>query len=338
MKQFLLALTLISSISFGQTVITSVQDGDFFGAGTWDCGLCFPTDGDTVIINHNINMNTGIPYTMGSITINSSGSLSDGGVDKDIYINGGQFINHGTLDCDGFWLDSGFVQNTGTMILDSLWTQDTMYNSNQITVYDFFNDEEGYFDDNGTIVVSNNFLNSGLFYQNGTMTVANDASNCNTQNTDATLDINGVFCAAGDFSNCGTDTLRVTGVMYIAGNSSNLGQVDGNGVINTPTSAFTFNTGNIGTSIVFNNNTCNLGSAQNEQFTPIFIYPNPAEDVITVTAQNINYDIYDITGRLVQSGSSISGVVGVNELKAGNYLMIISNPNMSTVKQKFVKL
>ena len=62
MKQILLSLSLIASLSFGQTVITSVQDGDFFGVGTWDCGLCVPTDGDTVIINHNINMNTGIPY------------------------------------------------------------------------------------------------------------------------------------------------------------------------------------------------------------------------------------------------------------------------------------
>jgi hypothetical protein len=56
-------------------------------------------------------MNFGIPYTTGIITVNASVSLSHGGVDKDIYFNGGEFINYGTINLAGFWLDSGNAQN-----------------------------------------------------------------------------------------------------------------------------------------------------------------------------------------------------------------------------------
>jgi hypothetical protein len=341
MKKILLGLALISSSAFGQSTLTSVQDGDFFAIGTWDC-ICVPTDGDTVIINHDINMNTGIPYTAGSITINSTGSLTDGGTDKDIYINGGQLINNGLLECDGFLLDSGFIQNNGTMTLDSLWTRDTMENAQNavITVYDFFH-ERFYYQNQGDIIITNNFTNSGDFenYLWGNIHVANDMSNCNITADRAEFWNNGNLCIDGDFTNCADDTLTgAGGKFFIAGSSSNLGHASGILTVNTPTSGFSVNTGTTGTGVSFGNETCPLASAQETSIQPVFIYPNPVDDIMTITAHNVNYKIYDISGRMVQKGSSISGIVGVDELRSGTYLIIISNQEIKTVKQTFVKL
>ena len=226
------------------------------------------------------------------------------------------------------------------MALDSLWTQDTTNNLGTINTFDFLNDQDAVFDNTGAIDVGHNFNNQGYFEigVTGTISVTNDASNCNIQTADAILWNNGMMCVTGDFSNCGGDTLTgAGGKFFFAGLSTNLGRVEGILTVNTPTSGFTNNTGTVGTGVSYSNGTCIL-SADVEAIEPVFLYPNPAEDVITVTAQNINYDIYDITGRLVQSGSSISGIVGVDGLRPGNYLMIISNNNMTTVKQKFVKL
>jgi hypothetical protein len=336
MKRLLLAFGLLTTTAFGQSNLTSVQDGDFFAIGTWNC-ICIPADGDTLVINHDINMNLGIPYTAGQITITVNGSLSDGGVDKDIYINGGTFINHGSVSLDGFWLDSGYVQNTGDMTLDSLWTQDLVDNTGTITVYDFLHDEDSTFNNNGNIEVTNNFTNQGHYYNNSTMSVANDAANCNIQTKDAIFFNNGILCISGNFSNCGDDTLKGSGEMYIAGSSNNLGRVEGTMDINTPTSGFVVNTGTVGGMVNFSNATCVLG-AEELAIEPIFIYPNPAEDILNVSAQYISYQIYDISGRKVLSGTSISGIIGVDELKSGTYLLLIEGQEVSPFKQTFVKL
>ena len=227
MKKVLLGLTLLASTAFGQT-ITSVQDGNFFGLLTWDC-LCLPTNGDTVIINHDVLMNAGIPYSAGTIIVNTTGSLTDGGVDKDIYINGGEFENHGLVDLDGFWLDSGYVINTGTMILDSLWTQDDMDNTGDLTTFDFLHDQFATFTNDADLNVTNNFANQGEFWNNDLMTVVNDFSNCNIQTSKAAFYTDGILCVQTDFISC--DTLGSgtagTGTIYIGGASTNTGDIYG---------------------------------------------------------------------------------------------------------------
>ncbi|MCB9224885.1 MAG: T9SS type A sorting domain-containing protein [Crocinitomicaceae bacterium] len=340
MKNLLLLISLIGTYTFGQTTMTSVQDGNFFGIGTWDCGICVPQDGDTVFINHTITMNTGIPYTAGSITINTTGTLTDGGVDKDIYINGGQLINWGTLECDGFMLDSGFFKNIGTMTLDSLWIQDSTRNTGTIIVYDFLNDQDGKFYNEGEITVTNNFNNQELFenYLWGTMSVGNDASNCNIQSSMAEFKNNGILCVAGDFTNCNGDTLGgINGTIYIAGSSSNLGHVEGLMTINTPTSGFSLNTGTIGTGISFGNATCIL-AVEESAIEPLFIYPNPAQNILNLSSKNVNYTIVDFSGRTVLSGNTVNGQIEIESLNPGTYLILINGSELETIKQTFVKL
>ena len=110
MKRILLGLCFFAGWTFGQSTLTSVQNGDFFAVGTWDCGLCVPQDGDTVIINHTINMNTGIPYTAGQIRINAAGSLNDGGNNKDMAVVLSIMEQCSVMD-SGWTLDSFKIQD-----------------------------------------------------------------------------------------------------------------------------------------------------------------------------------------------------------------------------------
>lgn len=336
MKNILLFLGLIGSSAFGQTTITSVADGDFFALGTWDC-FCLPANGDSVIINHNVNLNFGITYDDGSITVNSNGTLTDGGIDKDFYLNGGTFFNHGFVELDGFWLDSGSVTNTGNMILDSLLTQGDMDNTGTITVFDFLHDEYVNFENTGTINVTNNFNNEGYFFNaiSGIITVINDASNCNIQNDDAYFVNDGIWCVGNDFSNCGaTDTLTGIGTLSIDGQSSNLGHVGGTLTVNTPTSGFTLNTGTVEGTVNFGNATCGLGT---DESAIIFnIYPNPVSDYLVLNQYNVHYSIIDLAGKIVLDGVSSSGKVDLRSLSNGSYFIILNHNNQSVTKQ-FIK-
>lgn len=75
------------------------------------------------------------------------------------------------------------------------------------------------------------------------------------------------------------------------------------------------------------------------------LYPNPAKESIYVrllakqALGNLNYDIYDITGRLVKSGvRSIEAInddfsVDINDLKSGTYSMVVrSNSGFNTAR------
>ena len=334
MKKIILALTCFSTIAYGQTK-TTVQDGNFFALGTWDC-FCLPGNGDTLQINHTVTMNAGIPYSAGQITVGVPGTLTDNGIDKDVYINGGSFFNHGLVDLDGFWVDSGYVENSGIMLLDSLWTQDYFLNSGTITVFDFLHDQGVSFENDGVINVTNNFNNQGNFINWQTLTVVNDAANCNIQSLTATLWNYGDFCVEGDFSNCGGDTLKGSGTVYLAGSSNNLGHVGGTLLINTPSSGFTLNTGTVAGTVTFGNAICGLGVADNE--LDWMVYPNPAQDVLFLAEPNLNYVIIDMVGRTVLNGKSSSTKIEIGELSAGQYTIQLENEAGQTSKQNFIKL
>lgn len=307
MKNLILFLTLSLGTILTAQVKTTVNDGNFFALSTWDC-FCIPLNGDTLVIEHTVTMTTGIPYSAGSITINAGGQLTDGGTDKDIYINGGKFYNYGTLNCDGFWLDSGYVYNQGTMNLDSLWTQDDMDNSGLINTFDFLNDENAHFNSSNDINVYNNFANAGVFNLDGAfMLVDNNLSNCNITSSDATLNVNGMICVANDFINCGTDTLRGTGHLYIAGASTNSGEVDGNITIGTSTGSFTLNTGNIAPSVSFVSNGCELSTTKTEK--NYSVYPNPNNGHFILQDYTGEYSIYSISGKLIQKGYTTNGAI-----------------------------
>jgi hypothetical protein len=281
-------------------------------------------------------MNAGIPYSAGQITVEATGTLTDNGIDKDVYINGGSFINHGLVDLDGFWLDSGYVENSGTMLLDSLWTQDFFDNTGTITVFDFLHDQGVSFENNGVINVTNNFNNQGNFVNWQTLTVVNDGANCNIQSLSATLWNFGDFCVEGGFSNCGGDTLKGSGTIYIGGSSTNLGHVDGTLLVNTPTSGFTLNTGTTAGTVTFGNAICGLALANNE--LDWMVYPNPAQDALFLAEPNLKYSIVDMVGRTVLNGKSSATKIDLSALSSGQYTIQLENEAGQTSKQNFIKL
>ncbi len=139
MKNLLLGVLIVPTLLFAQQTKTSTNSGDFYNPLTWDC-LCFPASGDSLIINHNLNLNTDIYYTAGRITINPSGSLIESGGDRDVWVDGGgSLYNHGTFTVNNLLLSQwAYINNTGSFIgLDSMLTQGAMNNNGTIEVYDF---------------------------------------------------------------------------------------------------------------------------------------------------------------------------------------------------------
>jgi FtsP/CotA-like multicopper oxidase with cupredoxin domain len=56
----------------------------------------------------------------------------------------------------------------------------------------------------------------------------------------------------------------------------------------------------------------------------ITFYPNPAETYLKFSTQSFSYTIYSIAGAIIQQGSSMDGMVNVESLANGNYLIQLS--------------
>lgn len=332
---FLSFVAFFSFNSFAQQTITSTQNGDFFAFGTWDC-FCLPQDGDTVIINHDVNMNFGIPYTMGQIIVNASGSLKDGGTDKDVYINGGDFFNYGLVELDGFWLDSGSFVNEGNMLLDSLWTQDVSSNTGTIITFDFLHDQLASFQNDGSITVNNNYSNQGTFVNapGSSMSIANDASNCNIQGNSALFDNDGIVCVTGDFINCGSDTLTGDGYWFVDGQASNTGDVLENLQMNFNGGAWALNTGNVASTVTIGSDPCflSVGSSTME----ISLYPNPAEHTVFASEVFKSAQVYDAAGRVVHKVLN-SNTIDISTLENGVYIIQLQTLNGSEQQLQLIK-
>lgn len=334
MKKLLLFLCVPFATMVNAQIYTSTQDGNFLNPLNWDC-TCVPSDGDTLVINHDMQMSTNIYYTGGQITVNNGASLVEDGTDRDIWINGGSFINNGTVEARDIWISSGFITNTGSIgPLDSMWVQAPLTNSGTITVYDILTDQTGDFNNSGTLTITNNFNNQGAFLNTGQVTVANDFSNCNTQSMDAIFTNNNIFCITNDFSNCADDTLRGSGDYYIGGSSANLGVFDGTFTFHTPSGTVGI-PGNIQPGVTVTTGACTIG-LEEQSAVSFDVYPNPTSDVLQVSLTNFSYEIYNYAGALVQKDRS-NGTIQVNELTNGIYWLHVTTTNGTLETVKFVK-
>lgn len=73
--------------------------------------------------------------------------------------------------------------------------------------------------------------------------------------------------------------------------------------------------------------------------TPIKVkyYPNPSQGIITFENEliyNTHYLLYDITGRVVQSGNLVQNQIAIHELKSGTYLLFFTDFNTTVKIQK----
>jgi len=185
----------------------------------------------------------------------------------------------------------------------------------------FHNDLDGNFTNWGTVTVGNDFLNEAVFFNNSDLSVNNDFANCNMAGSEATLDVSGEMCVYNNFLNCVDDTILGNGTIYISGLSNNAGEMQGNFIINTPSGALTSNTGTIAGAITFATGSCDAGLTNESKLWSI--YPNPAENFVICSEQNIHFEIYDFSGRIISSDFSSDGYIGVESLATGVYVILI---------------
>ena len=339
MKKILLIACILPAFGFSQTNRVTTGNGDFLNPLTWN-PIGIPASGDSLTINHALTMTTDIYYTAGQIKINNSGSLVEDAVDRSVWVNGGSLVNHGTFSTHLLWVSTGgYIINTGSMnaidsILvdadftnsgtagindmwiaingdfnnsgtltntDSLFNQGKFTNSGIAGVYDMADDEMATFTNSNSLEVTNNMHNQGVINNSGVITVAHDFSNCNTQTLDGTINNSGVFCIANDFLNCGGDIISGTGNYYVGNLSTNLGIFSGTFTFNTPSGGLTLNTGTVAPTVNFGNAVCDAGLAQSD-LIELSIFPNPTQGNVFLSIKDVEYVLYDYTGKQVQIG------------------------------------
>jgi len=207
-------LGLFFCLLSGAQTATSVASGNWTNPLTWNC-TCVPTPGYAVIINHNVTLNTSFAYTSGSITINSSGSLIEDVVTRDIWLNGGTLSNSRSLDVRYLFTQSGSFSNSGTITARAFLNYlsftntgtfqnlDSLYNTGAITnTGNFLNIDSitnaGTFINNGACAY-NQFTNNGPYTNNNNLTFTDITNNNLLTNADTLIALHSCW-NQGDFN------------------------------------------------------------------------------------------------------------------------------------------
>lgn len=211
MKNILLALLLLVNINIALSqTANSITNGNWTMPTTWDC-MCVPTPGYTVNINHNVSLNTDFSYSSGTITIQTSGALTENQAGRFWVVNGGVLNVYGTLEVSNVSILAGQVNsysnselkvnskfysggtftNAGTVsLVDSFYVAGTLTNNGSIYVDKFSN--AGYFYNNNHSTLGD-YLNLGYFQNDGTFQITNFYNDM--------IGLNNGFMAFVDFTN-----------------------------------------------------------------------------------------------------------------------------------------
>lgn len=215
-----------------QQTITSIADGLITNPLVWDC-FCVPLPGDTVIIQHDMVLNTDYGYSSGLVRIDPTGRLVED-LPRSVGINGSgrlevfghlelanlyngpgtEVTNGGTLVCDVGWLIEGDATCNGSVYgLDSLLVNGQLQINDTLQANKVYVNTTGsmdgvspvlLFDDflvlgvaeyfGGELVVDDDMLNMGdLELNNMTATIGDDFGNANEMAQSGTLVIDDDF-------------------------------------------------------------------------------------------------------------------------------------------------
>tara|TARA_R110002072_G_scaffold238939_1_gene396669 strand:+ start:65250 stop:66257 length:1008 start_codon:yes stop_codon:yes gene_type:complete len=324
MKTILLLVTLLPLISFSQTK-TTIANGDFYNPIVWDC-FCLPASGDNLIINHDLIMNTDIYYTAGQILINANGSLAEDATGRDFWADGtANLTNQGDFTVSRLLFSPNAVFTNGGVanIVDSLFNQGVISNNGTVSVFDFLNDQTGTLTNFGTISILNNMNNQGEVNNQSNMDLGNDFSNCNTQTMDAVFNNDGIFCVTNNFSNCPDDTLKGMGDYYIGGSSTNLGVFDETFTFNTPSGTIGL-PGTIAPGVTVTAGSCTLGLEFSDDIS-FEVFPNPTNSDIHFSITDVNYVLYDYSGKLISKGKIENYRIDFNNIADGLYTLVLED-------------
>jgi len=123
MKQLYFSLSFVLiflSASFKSQTATSITNGNWTNPLTWNC-TCVPLMGHSVTINHTVTLNTSMSFTAGGITINNNGALmQDASNNRDLWFNGGSFVNNGKANFRYLLLTGGMNANYGSFTVSAM--------------------------------------------------------------------------------------------------------------------------------------------------------------------------------------------------------------------------
>ncbi len=223
---------------FSQTA-SSINNGPWLSPFTWNC-TCVPLPGYTVTINHHVTLNTSFQLPSGGITVNAGGTLVQDSA-RDILMNGGFIVNHGTVDFRYLYLQSGHVTSTDTLRLKSFANYGTIDNSGVLHRVDSFYNV-GFIHNSGFVSTkkfqnNDTLINDGLFavadsFFNISILLNNDSIITPTFMTTGLLINNGSISGVDSFTNTGTLKNNASAIIH-ADSMLNLGTLQNLGKINT---------------------------------------------------------------------------------------------------------
>lgn len=208
----LVVIAVFTSIKLSATTYTSAQNGSWMSVTTWS-PFGIPVPGDIIIINHNVVLDTSFAYTVGSITVNSSGSLIQDSPVRDIWVNGpnASLTNNGTTTIRYLLLSAGSYTNSGDFNVSSFVNYITANNTST-----------------GVIMGVDSMYNDGTFINNGQVNIMTFYNN-NTINNYGT--IQGLTSVVDSIVNAGT-FLNDAGALLQADSCTNYGGFTNSGVVN----------------------------------------------------------------------------------------------------------
>ncbi len=263
-KLYFSILAACAIVSASAATVTTIANGNATNPFTWSC-TCIPMDGDSIIINHALVLDSDFMITSGAIMVNASGSITGNTGTRILAISGGRFVNAGTVTIANIYHSAGPFTNNGTMTINSIFGADmtaqpvnnsvmnvndtllininaTLTNNGSIVCPEIGNAgmlanygsiscdnlyNSGFLNNNsGNVNVVMNMLNSGTFNNSAPMTIGNDF--LSSENV-----VNSNYMSCDNFYN--GDTVAQTavftnnGTVSVAGDFVNSRTVDGTG-------------------------------------------------------------------------------------------------------------
>lgn len=232
MKILITKLFFILSYGLFATTFTTVSNGDWNDNSTWDAngkpGTYWGTS-DQVVINHTINLDQNVGYA-GSLTINSSGSLSSTNRNVALY-NGASIIANGNLTVNNLTLNA---TSNGSITAPLEVDNNLVVGTNSTLICTNTVDVNNKFTNNGGVVTFNNatYIDGNLENNDGTITFNGPTivnGNVDNNNSNAVLNVNNDIDISGNVKLNSSSELNI-----VDGAEMN---VDGNFTANSGTSA-----------------------------------------------------------------------------------------------------
>lgn len=165
---FTVLAAILLTFNAYSTTYTSAANGNWMNFTTWS-PVGIPIPGDIVTINHAVVLDTSFAYSVGSITVNASGSLTQSG-SRDIMLNGvnASFTNDGTTTIRYLALSAGSFNNTGMFNVKSILNNIALNNSGTLNGVDSLYNNTGTVNNGGTINIMT-FYNNNIWHNFGTI-------------------------------------------------------------------------------------------------------------------------------------------------------------------------